>query len=86
MLLEDWLSLTVVALLAVLHVSGIHRLQLQTWFVQEGLRLFCWMLVCSGLLAALRRARGPGLRPWRLGLATMCVGVGQGVALAIERV
>ena len=57
MLLEDWLSLTVVALLAVLHVSGIHRLQLQTWFVQEGLRLFCWMLVCSGLLTALRRAR-----------------------------
>lgn len=71
MLLEDWLSLTVVALLAVLHVSGIHRLQLQTWFVQEGLRLFCWMLVCSGLLTALRRARGPGLRPSWFGLAPL---------------
>ena len=71
MLLEDWLSLAVAALLAVLHVSGIHRLQPQTWFVQEGLRLFCWMLVCSGLLAALRRARGPGLRPSWFGLAPL---------------
>ena len=40
----------------------------------------------SGARLALTAARALETRDGKLGLATMCVGVGQGVSLAIERV
>jgi 3-oxoadipyl-CoA thiolase len=40
----------------------------------------------SGARLALTAARALETRGGKLGLATMCVGVGQGVSLAIERV
>jgi 3-oxoadipyl-CoA thiolase len=40
----------------------------------------------SGARLALTAAHGLEERGGKLGLATMCVGVGQGVSLAIERV
>jgi 3-oxoadipyl-CoA thiolase len=40
----------------------------------------------SGARLALTTAHALGAGGGRLGLATMCVGVGQGVSLALERV
>lgn len=65
MLLEDWLVLAVGSLLLGLHIAGLHRFTLNTWFVGKGLGLFCVILGLSFLAALLRawRSRKWGLWP-----------------------
>lgn len=57
MLLEDLLVALVVLLLAGLHFGGVHRFQLKTWFVSNGLGLFCLILVLAWLATSIRLAR-----------------------------
>ncbi len=66
MLLEDWLVGGVLILLAGLHIAGLQRFTLSTWFVERGLGLFGVILGLSVLFAALRVLRSRERRLWPL--------------------